>query len=220
MPDSSAHRPAPDVTAAVAVGLRVLIAEDDAETRALLVETLAALGHTVVGAVGDGDQAIAEAERVTPDVVLLDVHLDGASGIEAARGIAERMPGTAVVLCTGDPTLSLSARDVTETGAVSLLPKPTPPNALDAALRLAAARAQALTAATRDAAAARAALEARKVIERAKGLLMRRTGCGEEEAYRVLQRTSQDRATSMIDVARTVLASETAAVATRARPAR
>jgi response regulator NasT len=203
-----------------AAGVRVLVAEDDDDARELLVEALSALGHTVVAALATGREAVERAAALRPDAVLLDVHLAGDSGIDAARGIAEQLPATAVLLCTGDRTLSLSAREVAETGAVTLLAKPTPPNALDAALRLAVARAGALAAATRDADAARAALEARKVVERAKGVLMRRTGCGEDDAYRVLQRTSQDRATSMLDVARAVLASEPPAGGRRPRAAR
>jgi response regulator NasT len=200
--------------------VRVLLAEDDVAARALLVESLTILGHTVVAAVTTAREAVEQAALLVPDVALLDVHLPDTSGLDAAREIAAQLPGTAVLLYTGDQTLSLSAREVVETSAVSLLAKPTPPNALDAAVRLAVARARALTAATSDAAAARAALEARKTIERAKGLLMRRTGCGEEDAYRVLQRTSQDRATSMVEVARAILASDSPGGAARPRALR
>jgi response regulator NasT len=198
----------PDEAAPANAGVRVLIAEDDLPARALLVEALTALGHTVVAEVASGRDAVEEAARLLPDVVLLDVHMPDSSGLEGARGIAAQLPGTAVLLYTGDQTLSLSAQDIAETSAVSILAKPTPPNTLDAALRLAVARARATAEATREASAAREALEARKTIERAKGILMRRTGVGEQEAYRILQRTSQDRATSMVEIAKAVLASE------------
>jgi response regulator NasT len=227
MPQPYVRRAAPPSAAAAPhradavtqAGLRVLLAEDDDDARALLVESLTALGHTVVAVAGARD-AVAQAAIAAPDVLLLDVHLGDGSGVEAARAIAAELPGVAVLLYTGDQSLTLSASDLADSTAVSLLAKPTPPNTLDAALRLAAGRARALADATRDAEAARAALEARKTIERAKGVLMRRAGCGEDEAYRVLQRTSQDRATSMVEVARAVLASEPAAVRPRPRALR
>ena len=143
-----------------------------------------------------------------PDVVLLDVHMPDGSGIEAAEQIAAQVPGVAVVLFSGDQSLSLTEREVTATAAIAFLPKPTPPRVLDSTLRLAVSRAREITNARKDAAAARGALENRKTIERAKGILMRRTGSSEQEAYRILQRTSQDRSVPMVEIARAVLASE------------
>jgi response regulator NasT len=89
-----------------------------------------------------------------------------------------------------------------------VLPASAPPALLDATVRLAAARARELAAARADAAGARRQLEERKLIERAKGILMRRTGTTEAEAYRILQRSSQDKATPMVTLAQAVLDSE------------
>jgi response regulator NasT len=141
-------------------------------------------------------------------VVLLDVHMPDGSGIEAAESITRDVPGVAVVLFSGDQTLTLSDRDVMATAAIAFLPKPAPPRALDSTIRLAATRAKELLAARKDAESARRALENRKTIERAKGILMRRTGSSEQDAYRILQRTRQDRSVPMIEVARAVLESE------------
>src|SRR6059036_2730843 len=93
--------------------IRVLIAEDDDNARSLLVELLATLGHTVVSEVATGREAYESARDVVPDVVLLDVHMPDGSGIEAAERITQSIPGVAVVLFSGDQTLSLSERDVT-----------------------------------------------------------------------------------------------------------
>jgi hypothetical protein len=109
---------------------------------------------------------------------------------------------------SGDESLVLSEREVTATSAIAFLPKPTPPRVLDSTLRLAVSRAREFAVAKKDALAARGALENRKTIERAKGILMRRTGSSEQEAYRILQRTSQDRSVPMVEIARAVLASE------------
>lgn len=188
--------------------IRILLAEDDANARTLLVDLLSSLGHTVVANVATGREAVERAGDVAPDVVLLDVHMPDGSGIDAAREITQALPGTAVVLFSGDETLSLTDHEISETAAVAFLPKPTPPRILDSTLRLAVSRARELSSARRDAQSARQQLEDRKTIERAKGILMRRTGTSEQEAYRILQRTSQDRSVPMVEIAKAVLASE------------
>ena len=191
--------------------LRVLVAEDNALERSTLVDLLGALGHLVVAEVSTGPEAVVQARQLAPDAVLLDQHLPGASG--AAAAIARELPGTAVVLITGDLSLQLSPAEMEESAAVALLAKPAPPVTLDATLRMATARSRALAEARREADAARQALEARKLIERAKGILMRRTGTSEQEAYRIMQRSSQDRSVPMVDIARAVLDSEPGAKA-------
>jgi len=188
--------------------IRVLVAEDNPLERSTLVDLLAALGHMVVAEVESGTEAIAQARQLAPDAVLLDMHMPGANGVQAAEEIAQALPGTAVVLVTGDLSLSLSTADVLRSTAVALLPKPTPPPTLDATLRMAVTRARELIEARREAAEARQQLEERKLIERAKGILMRRTGSSEQEAYRIMQRSSQDRSVRMVDIARAVIESE------------
>lgn len=188
--------------------IRVLIAEDDALTRSTFTELLTSLGHMVVAEVASGAEAIEKARQFTPDAVLLDVRMPGASGVEAAEEIAASLPGTAVILITGDLSVTLSPSEVTKSGAVALLSKPAPPATLDTTLRLAVARARDLLAARNEATLAKQQLEARKVIERAKGILMRRTGSSEQEAYRIMQRSSQDRSVPMVDIAKAVIESE------------
>ncbi len=188
--------------------IRVLVAEDNALERSTLVDLLTALGHMVVAEVASGAEAIERAQQLTPDAVLLDVHMPGASGVQAAEQIAAALPGTAVILITGDLSLTLSTADVMRSAAVALLAKPTPHTTLDATLRMAVLRARELLAAKREATQAKEQLEARKLIERAKGILMRRTGSSEQEAYRIMQRSSQDRSVRMVDIARAVIDSE------------
>jgi two-component system, response regulator PdtaR len=188
--------------------LRILVAEDDAGARQLLTEVLSSLGYEVVAAVASGVEAAERAREMKPDAVLLDVHMPEGSGIEAAEVISRTTPGIAVILFSGDETISLSDKEAVTTGAVAFLPKPTPPRMLDSTIRLAVMRAAALRSARKDATDAKAALEARKTIERAKGILMRRTACSEAEAYRILQRSSQDRSKPMVEIAKAVLDSE------------
>ncbi|MEO7996954.1 MAG: response regulator [Gemmatimonadaceae bacterium] len=188
--------------------IRVLIAEDDPMTRSTMAELLASLGYMVVAEVESGAEAIEKAKQFTPDAVLLDVHMPGSGGVQAAEEIAALLPGTAVILITGDLSVSLSASEVAKSGAVALLSKPAPPGTIDTTLRLAVSRARELLAAKNEAVQVKQQLEARKVIERAKGILMRRTGSSEQEAYRIMQRSSQDRSVPMVDIAKAVIDSE------------
>ena len=188
--------------------IRVLVAEDDLNARSVLVDLLTALGHVVVAEVGSGTEAVTLARDVVPDVVLLDVHMPGGSGIEAAEEITRGTPGVAVLLFSGDVNVTLTDRDIAATSAIAFLPKPAPPRVLDSTLRLAVSRARELAAARQDASAARQQLENRKLIERAKGILMRRTGSSEQEAFRMLQRTSQVRSVPMVEIAQTVIDTE------------
>src|SRR5947208_443583 len=135
--------------------IRILIAEDDDNARTLLVELLNSMGHVVVAEVTGGRDAIERAKDVVPDVVLLDVHMPDGSGIEAAEQIAAQVPGVAVVLFSGDQTITLSEREIAATAAIAFLPKPTPPRVLDSTLRLAVSRAREFSSAKKDAAAAR-----------------------------------------------------------------
>ena len=195
-------------TPTAASTIRVLIADDDAAARATIVDLLTAFGHEVVAQVSSGREAVDRSLEVIPDAVLLDVHMADGSGIEAAERITAAHPTTAVVLFSGDPTVTLSDQEVTATSAIAFLPKPTPPRILDSTIRLAVSRARDLKSARGDAQAAKQQLENRKTIERAKGILMRRTGGSEQEAYRILQRTSQDRSVPMVTIAQAVLDSE------------
>jgi AmiR/NasT family two-component response regulator len=203
---TTATRPVTDH--ALSTKLRILLAEDDSGSREMLTEVLNSLGYLVVGAVSTGVEAADKARELKPDAILLDVHMPDGSGIEAAEVISRSLPGIAVILYSGDENVTLSDKEAVTTGALAFLPKPVPPKVLDSTIRLAVTRAAALRSAKKDASEAKQALEARKIIERAKGILMRRTACSEPEAYRILQRSSQDRSKPMVDIARAVLESE------------
>jgi len=195
-------------TPPVAPGARVLVVDDEQAARESLGELLVSLGHIVVDAVANAADAETRARDLNPDAVLMDVHLPGASGIEAAQSISLALPGVAIVLISGDDTIQLTDAEADASGAVAFLAKPVPPRVLDSTIRLAVARTGALRQARQEAANLKQMLEHRKVIERAKGILMRRTACSEPDAYRILQRSSQDRSKPMVEIARAVLDSE------------
>lgn len=187
--------------------VRVLIAEDDADLRGALSRNLSATGHVIVGEVATMSDAIDRARELTPDVLLLDAHLGPTLMVETAKTLAADHPGIAVIFLCGESTFALEG-DVAGTTAFSVLPSSSPTSVLESSIRLAAHRARELRSMREEVADVRRQLENRKAIERAKGILMRRTGLSEQEAYRILQRTSQDRSVPMVDVAREVLESE------------
>ncbi len=186
--------------------LRVLLADDDETARVLLADILTSQGFEVVAQVAGGRDAVAMTGGHRPDVVMLDVHMPDISGIDAAREIAVAYPETAIILFTGDETVSLHDDELAY--AATILDKMTSPRHLASNLRSAVERTRTLTQARREASDAKQALEDRKRIERAKGILMKRTGCSEQEAYKILQRTSQDRSQPMVAIAQAVLDSE------------
>ena len=209
---SSAWSPSPThepsrMSAASADSVRVLLAGADAPVRDDLAALVASLGHTVLGAATGGD-ALQRAASLRPEVVLLDVRLLGGADAISAEDVAEAAPGAAVVLFCGDADVRLSDREVGAPSVSAYLAMPVRPGLLDSTLRLAVSRTRALTSARREAEDARRQLEQRKLIERAKGVLMRRTGASEQDAYSMLRRQSQDRSVPMVDIARTVLESE------------
>jgi two-component system, response regulator PdtaR len=187
--------------------VRVLVAEDDSELRGSLSRDLGAAGHVVVAEVGTIADVVERTRTLTPDVVLLDAHLGPTKLIEVAQTLAREAPAVAVVFLCGESTFALEGDDA-GTAAISVLPSSSPAQVIDSSVRLAAHRARELCVARAELAEVRQQLENRKTIERAKGILMRRTGLSEQEAYRILQRTSQDRSVPMVDVAREVLESE------------
>lgn len=202
VPDAETSR---TLASAPAPTIRVLLADDQVDDRSLLAEVLRTLGHDVVALARSGDEAVAQAGATNPDVVLLDVRMPDGSGIDAARRLRTAMPDVAVVLYTGDATLDLTGEGLEDSAALAVLPKPAAPNAIDASLRLAVRRARELRTVRAEAADAKQQLENRKLVERAKGMLMQRMQIAEPEAYRFLQKTSQNRAVPIVEIARIIL---------------
>ena len=192
---------------APATPVRVLLAEDDADLRGALSRDLGSLGHVVVGEAATMGDVLERTRELVPDVLLLDAHLGPTKMVEVAQTLARETPSVAVIFLCGESTFTLEGDD-TGTAAICVLPSNSPAQVMDSTIRLAAHRTRELCVARAELAEVKQQLENRKTIERAKGILMRRTGLSEQEAYRILQRTSQDRSVPMVDVAREVLESE------------
>ncbi len=182
---------------------RVIIAEDEALIRLDLAEMLAEEGFDVVGQAVDGEQAVLMATELRPDLVIMDVKMPKKDGIEAAGEIvAEQIAPVVILTAFSQRDLIERARDA---GAMAYLVKPFSKADLLPAIELAVAR-YAETAALRlEVADISQRLEARKIIDRAKGLLMTHQKMTEPEAFRWIQRTAMDRRTSMQAVAGAVL---------------
>lgn len=182
---------------------RVLIAEDEALIRLDLKEMLIDEGFEVVGEAADGEQAVAMATELKPDLVIMDVKMPNKDGIEAAAEIvAEQIAPVVMLTAFSQRELIDRARDA---GAMAYLVKPFSQSDLVPAIELAVARHQELKALREEVADVTQRLEARKIIDRAKGLLMTAQKMSEPEAFRWIQRTAMDRRTSMQAVAQAVV---------------
>ena len=178
---------------------RVVIAEDEALIRMDLAEMLAEEGYDVVGQAGDGETAVALAEEHRPDLVVLDVKMPRLDGIAAAERIAEQRIAPVVMLT------AFSQRDLVErardAGAMAYLVKPFSRSDLVPAIEMAVSRFSELTALEREVADLSERLETRKAVDRAKGVLQKRLGLSEPDAFRWIQKTAMDLRLSMRQVA-------------------
>lgn len=182
---------------------RVLVAEDEALIRLDLVEMLREEGYEVAGQAADGDEAIKLATELRPDLVILDVKMPKVDGIEAASVIAGgRIAAVVILTAFSQRELVERARDA---GAMAYLVKPFAKRDLVPAIELAMSRFAEVQALENEVAGLTDRLETRKVVERAKGLLMSKQGLSEPEAFRWVQRTAMDRRTTMKAVAEAVI---------------
>ncbi|MDT4976095.1 MAG: two-component system, response regulator PdtaR [Pseudonocardiales bacterium] len=186
--------------------MRVVIAEDEALIRLDLREMLIEEGFDVVGEAGDGEQAVALANELLPDVVICDIKMPKMDGIAAAAQIAGKRIAPVVMLT------AFSQRDLVEkardAGAMAYLVKPFQKRDLLPAIEMATSRFAEIKALEAEVTGLRDRLEARKLIERAKGTLMSTHGMSEPAAFRWIQRAAMDNRTSMRAVADLVLSGE------------
>ncbi|MDV6269377.1 ANTAR domain-containing response regulator [Rhodococcus globerulus] len=182
---------------------RVVVAEDEALIRMDLVEMLREEGYDVVGEAGDGQVAVELAEELKPDLVIMDVKMPRRDGIDAASEIAAKRIAPVVILTAfSQRELVERARDA---GAMAYLVKPFSISDLVPAVELAVSRFREVTALEREVADLSDRLEARKLIERAKSVLMVRQALTEPEAFKWIQRAAMDRRSTMKAVALVVI---------------
>jgi response regulator NasT len=187
-------------------GVRVVIAEDEALIRLDLREMLLEEGFDVVGEAADGEQAVALARELTPDLVICDIKMPKMDGIAAAAAITgERIAPVVMLTAFSQRDLVERARDA---GAMAYLVKPFQKRDLLPAVEIATSRFAEIKALEAEVHGLRERMEARKLIERAKGALMSRHAMSEPEAFRWIQRAAMDSRTTMRAVAEVVLSGD------------
>ncbi len=184
--------------------MRILIAEDETIIRLDVRTLLEKAGHEVVAEARDGEEAVALAAEHDPDLIVMDVRMPHLDGIEAARRISDRKP-VPIVMLTAYAEEDLVTR-ASEAGAFAYLVKPFREVDLLPALNTARARFEELSALREEAADLAEALASRKAVERAKGILMRKDGIDEAEAFRRIRAASQKTGRTMRVVADALIA--------------
>ena len=192
----------------------VAIVDDHAPSRAATAEAVTAHGGLVVGNGSHAGDALGLVERFRPDVLITSVGLPDGDGVEVARKVMAA--GCPAVLHTSHAAPEVSAR-AAEAGVVGFLVKPLRAEELGPTLDLAVSRFREREALRQENETLRRTLEARKLIERAKGLLMQRLGLSEPEAFRKIQKTAMDTRRPMTEVAQALLLTEKLAPGRAAR---
>ena len=182
---------------------RLVIADDESLIRMNLKETLVGLGYLVVGEAGDGVSAITLARQLQPDLVVMDIKMPKLDGIQAAEVLTqERIAPVLLLTAYSDRELVDRAR---EAGVVAYLVKPFREADLLPAIEVAMARFQELRALDKQLGDLQEAMETRKIVERAKGLLMETQGLTEAEAFRRIQQLSMNTRKPMKEIAQALL---------------
>jgi response regulator NasT len=180
---------------------RIVVAEDEALIRLDLVEMLTEAGYEVIGEATNGEEAVKLVESQNPDLAILDVKMPVLDGISAAEKIISRAP---VLMLTAFSQKDLVER-ARDAGAMAYVVKPFAIGDLVPAIEIAVSRHRQLKALEAEVANLHERLETRKIIDRAKGMLMQALKLSEPEAFSWIQRTAMDRRMSMKDVASAVI---------------
>jgi response regulator NasT len=185
---------------------RIAVADDERDMREYFQRILPELGYEVAAVAENGRQLVERCRDTHPDLVIADIRMPGTDGLEAAEAINRDRP-VPVIVVSGyhDENYLQRAR---EGPVMAYLVKPVKAPDLEAAINLAMARFEEHQQVRAEGAALRQALEDRKLIERAKGAVMRRLHVAEEEAYRRLQKQASSNNRRLVDVAREVVSAE------------
>ena len=186
------------------VAPRVIVAEDEAIIRMDLIEMLREAGYNVIGEAANGREAISLARHLKPDLAILDVKMPEIDGISAAELIvSEKLAAVLMLTAFSQRELVERARDA---GAMAYLVKPFSISDLTPAIEMALGRYAQIQALEAEVGELGERLEARKMVDRAKGVLMANLGISEPEAFKWIQKAAMDQRSSMSAVSEGVLA--------------
>ncbi len=183
--------------------LRLVIADDESIIRMNLRETLVGLGYLVVGDAGDGVSAVHLARELRPDLVIMDIKMPKLDGIQAAKVLTEEKIAPVLLLTAySDRELVERARDA---GVVNYIVKPFREAELLPAIEIALARFAEFNSMATELGDLKDTMETRKLVERAKGVLMDTQGLKEQDAFRKIQQLSMNTRKSMREIAQAIL---------------
>ena len=186
--------------------LKIAVADDEQDVRDYYQRVLPRLGHQVVAAARTGAELLEACRATRPALIITDIKMPDMDGIEAVDAIAREAPIPVILISAYHrPPLFERARGE---HILAYLVKPTKQADLEAAIAIATRRFGQFQALRHDASEGRQALEDRKTIERAKGLIMKQAGLDEEAAFRRLRKQARDRNQKLIDIARAILAAD------------
>lgn len=183
--------------------LKAVIAEDEQLTRTIIRARLEKLGHTVVAEAGDGVQAIEAARAHHPDVIIMDIKMPVMDGIEAARNILAENPCAILFLSSFNEQELVE--QASETGALAYLMKPFRKEDLSPALEMAVRRYRQIQSQKKEIDELKETLETRKLIERAKGILMDRHHMSEDEAFKRIHFQARNQNKKMREIAQSII---------------
>lgn len=187
--------------------LRVLIADDEAVIRLGLRTMLEAQGYRVIGEAADGTRALDLVSKLKPDLVFLDIKMPGVGGLQAARRLQEDRSIAVVILTAySDREFVDAAKDA---GVQAYLVKPLRESDLHPAIEVAMSRFREIRALRDEVKDLEDSLETRKLVERAKGILMSKFGITEEEAFTRIQRESRNTRRAMKEIAQQIIMQNT-----------
>ncbi len=198
--------------------LRVAVADDERDMREFLQEALPRLGHEVVAVAETGKELVERCREAQPDLIITDILMPELDGIQAVQEVSRDKP-VPVILVSAHHDAELVVRAGTGHVMAYLL-KPVREADLSTAIYLAVLRFEHFQKLVKEAAGLRQAMEDRKLIERAKGILMKRARVDEPEAFRRLQRLASDKNKKLVEIAQTILLAEEAFQPQDHRPAR
>ena len=184
--------------------LRILVVDDEAILRLDLSEMLAERGHDIVGEADNGGDAVTMARTLKPDLVIMDVKMPGMSGLEASKIIADEQIAP-VLLLTAYSQCDV-VEQATDSGVMAYLVKPIREEELTPAIEIAINRWNSYKTLQGELEKAKEDLETRKLLDRAKGILMDQHGFSEHDAFQAMQHLSMDRRLSLKAVAQAVIA--------------
>ncbi|HXY36431.1 MAG TPA: response regulator [Planctomycetaceae bacterium] len=188
--------------------LRIVVADDEAEMVKYLRDTLSRMGHQVVGDAGTGQKLLETCGHLTPDLLITDIKMPDMDGIEAVRQLCQTHPLPVILVSAyHDPELIQRAMSG---HVMAYLVKPIKQADLETTIAVAIRRFKEFTALQQQTNDLRQALEDRKIIERAKGVLMKRAGFDEPDAFRRLQKLASEKNLKLVRVAEMIVTAEEA----------